>query len=212
MLERIIAPKTPNPPISPNFFYRGAASLSSLSFPSAAWECVPRSAAWQIQLPAPIGDCIPDRNDPPPRKQGEEKRRFCRSQALLGNASRQALLGKSHHPKQIRIGREVSETKQPCPLSFPSAAWECVPRSAASLHDSPPDSRFNFRERTRQAELGNDRNNLRRQQTTVIAEFSAVKSGGKCPRPPPHGGPGSPSESHPAGVGGRGHFNSANAK
>ena len=37
-------------------------------------------------------------------------------------------------------------------------------------------------------------------------------SGGKCPRPPPHGGHDSPSESRPAGAGDCGHFHSANAK
>ena len=59
----------------------------------------------------------------------------CRSQALLGNASRQALLGAS--PTGTNPPIPSSAANPVVPLSFPSAAWECVPRSAASP-DSPP--------------------------------------------------------------------------
>ena len=52
-----------------------------MSFPSSAWECVPAKRCFATSIPAPtsghpqapqplapVGDCIPDRNDPPPQE------------------------------------------------------------------------------------------------------------------------------------------------
>ena len=51
-----------------------------MSFPSSAWECVPAKLCFATSIPAatsghpssaantPVGDCIPDRNDPPPQE------------------------------------------------------------------------------------------------------------------------------------------------
>ena len=58
----------------------------------------------------------------------------CRSQSLLGNPSCQALLGES----PIAPTPEILSPPTPETLSFPSAAWECVPPSAAWQTSPPP--------------------------------------------------------------------------
>ena len=156
-----------------------------LSFPISAWECVPAKLCFAS---APVGDCIPDRNDPPPpniplrfrtrsvpcrhsgifippdpdsgivnhRWRNENIRNPlrhavmsphrspapltpeippvvpCRSQAPLGNASREAPLRLSD--SSCRLCR---------PLSFPISAWECVPAKLCfALLINPPASGF----------------------------------------------------------------------
>ena len=62
--------------VSPSAAWQISLSFPSpaptLSFPSSAWECVPAKLCFATSTPAsaPVVDCIPDRNDPPPRQQG----------------------------------------------------------------------------------------------------------------------------------------------
>ena len=136
---------------------RPAPSVSSVSFPSSAWECVPRSSASHSR----------SRNRPRNKRKSAPPPlcRLCRSQAPLGNASREAPLripapaiafktnGNGAPPPcvvpKLRLGmrpaklrfafllpqppsKQTATAPRPPVSSFPSSAWECVPRSSAS--------------------------------------------------------------------------------
>ena len=108
---RILLPRNPLLPIKPS-----PPPPLSMSFPSAAWECVSPSAAWQTQIPPATPESEVESR--------EAKQCFATSIPPATSGHPQA------PPRPCRSQATSAPKRRPNPV-VPKLAWECVSPSAA---------------------------------------------------------------------------------
>ena len=141
----------------------------------------------------PVGDCIPDRNDPPPRVRKTDDRERKPIAPLVVPKRRPPVV-----PKR-RLGMRLAKRRFAPLLSFPSSAWECVPAKlcfasppSLPIPDSFPRLRFakqSLAGRIPKQRLGTTKKNLTfRRDGVIIRAMNAMNGIAKQPpmRPAPN--------------------------